>query len=174
MGGDQIVAALIGEEAEAEDGDAIREMESEAYGELIDEVDAMRGAGELLEDLSEEDATVVLASSAKEGEVERYLDLLDARDLVSAWTTSADVERTKPAPDLVRAALDKAEGDGPRLMIGDSVWDVRSASAAGVPTLAVLTGGFSDAELREAGAAEVVRSIEEIRRDRRALFALAR
>jgi HAD superfamily hydrolase (TIGR01509 family) len=163
MGGDQIVAALIGEEAAQAQGDEIRAREAEAYGELIGEVEPLEGARELLEDLRSQGFGAVLASSAKREEVDHYLDLLDARELVDAWTTSADVERTKPAPDLVHAALEKAPDDGPALMIGDSVWDVKAATAAGVPTLAVLTGGFSAEELREAGAAEVVTTIGAIR-----------
>lgn len=171
MGGDKIVAALAGEEAEREEGDAIRAAEGEAYGELIGEVEPMEGARELIEDLRGDGATVILASSAKQEEVEHYLDLLDARELVDGWTSSADVEQTKPAADLVNAALEKA-GEGPALMIGDSTWDVRAADAAGVRTLAVLTGGFSEAELREAGAAEVVESIAALRDERELLEAL--
>jgi HAD superfamily hydrolase (TIGR01549 family) len=163
MGGDQIVSALAGDEVEATEGDAIREAEGEAYAELIGEVEPMEGAHGLIEDLRAEGHRVVLASSAKAEEVDHYLNLLDARGLVDAWTTAADVERTKPEPDLVHAALEKAGGEGPAVMIGDSVWDVKAASAADVPTLAVLTGGFSAAELREAGAAEVVESIRELR-----------
>lgn len=173
MGGDKIVAALIGEEAERAEGDGIRAAEGEAYGEMIGEVEPMDGARELIVDLRGDGATVILASSAKQDEVERYLDLLDAHDLVEGWTTSADVEATKPAADLVHAALAKA-GEGPALMIGDSTWDVKAASAAGVPTLAVLTGGFSEAELREAGAGEVVESIGALRDDRGAIERLAR
>jgi HAD superfamily hydrolase (TIGR01509 family) len=162
MGGDQILDALIGSEAAAEQGDAIREAEGEAYGELIDEVEPMEGARELIEKLRRESATVILASSAKQEEVDHYLDLLDARELVDGWTTSADVESTKPAPDLVNAALEKAGNEAPSVMVGDSVWDVKAAKAAGVPTLAVLTGGFSEAELREAGASQVVESIADL------------
>ncbi len=163
MGGDQIVGALVGDEVEESAGDAIRAAEGEAYGELIAEVEPMDGARELIEDLRGDGCRIVLASSAKAEEVEHYIVLLDAHDLVDDWTTSADVDRTKPAPDLVQAALAKAGGEGPALMIGDSVWDVKAASAADVPTLAVLTGGFSEAELREAGAAEVVESIADLR-----------
>jgi HAD superfamily hydrolase (TIGR01509 family) len=173
MGGDQLVKALIGEEGERSDGEAIRETEGEAYGELIGEVQAMHGATELLRELREDGVKTILASSAKAEEVEHYLDLLDARDLVEGWTTAADVERTKPHPDLLHAALQKAGGDGPAVMVGDSTWDAKAAEAAGLPTLAVLTGGFSEAELREAGAAEVVRSIGELRKDRSALATLA-
>jgi HAD superfamily hydrolase (TIGR01509 family) len=174
MGGDQIVRALVGEQVEAELGDEIRAAEADAYAELIGEVEPMEGARELIEELREGGATVVLASSAKAAEVDHYLDLLDARELVDGWTTSADVERTKPAADLVQAALEKAGREGPALMIGDSVWDVKAAQAAGVPTLAVLTGGFSREELREAGAAEVVESIGELRVDRQAVESVAR
>ena len=173
MGGDQILDALIGEEAAAADGDEIRATEADAYKELIDEVEPMAGARELIEKLKDEGSTVILASSAKEDEVDHYLDLLDARDLVDDWTTSADVESTKPAPDLVNAALAKAGDEGPSVMVGDSIWDVKAATAADVPTLAVLTGGFSEAELREAGAAQVVESIAELQVDRRYLDDLA-
>jgi HAD superfamily hydrolase (TIGR01509 family) len=165
MGGDQMVEALIGKENEKRQGDEIRAAEGDAYGELIDEVEPMAGARELVEDLHSDGARVILASSAKEEEVDHYLDLLDVRDTVDGWTTSADVERTKPHPDLVHAALDKA-GGGPAVMIGDSTWDVHAADAAGIPTLAVLTGGFSEAELRDAGAVEVFESIAELN-DRR-------
>jgi len=174
MGGDQILDALIGEKAAAADGDAIREAEAEAYGELIDEVEVMEGARELIEKLHEEGSTVILASSAKQEEVDHYLDLLDARELVDGWTTSADVEATKPEPDLVHAALEKTGNDDPSVMVGDSVWDVEAARRAGLPTLAVLTGGFSEEELREAGAAQVVETIDALRIDRRSLDALAR
>jgi HAD superfamily hydrolase (TIGR01509 family) len=173
MGGDQIVTALIGEEAERKDGDAIREGEGEEYGKLIGEVQAMKGATELLEELREDGAKAILASSAKPEEVEHYIELLGARELVEGWTTAGDVERTKPHPDLVHAAIEKAGRDWPVVMVGDSTWDVKAAEAAGVPTLAVLTGGFSEAELREAGAAEVFESIGELRKDRQALANLA-
>jgi len=173
MGGDQIVAALVGEEGEEKDGDSIREAEGEAYAELIGEVQAMHGATELLRELTEDGFKAILASSAKAEEVDHYLDLLDARDLVEGWTTSADVERTKPEPDLVNAALEKVGCDGPAVMVGDSTWDVKAAEAAGIPTLAVLTGGFSEEELREAGAAHVCESIGKLRKDRAALARLA-
>jgi HAD superfamily hydrolase (TIGR01549 family) len=173
MGGDQILDALIGEEAAA-DGDSIRKAEAEAYGEMIGEVDAMEGGRELIEKLCAEGSTVILASSAKQEEVDHYLGLLDARDLVDDWTTSADVEATKPEPDLVNAALEKAGNDNPSVMVGDSVWDVKAARRAGLPTLAVLTGGFSEEELREAGAAQVVEAINELRIDGQALAQLAK
>jgi HAD superfamily hydrolase (TIGR01509 family) len=163
MGGDQVVEALCGQETERQQGDDIRAAEKEEYSQLIGEVQTMKGARELISELRRRGHKVVLASSAKEDEVDHYLDLLDARDLADDWTTSADVESTKPAPDLVSAALDKVEGaDGPAVMIGDTPWDVKAALAVEVKTLAVVTGGFSAAELREAGAAEVFESVAEL------------
>ena len=106
----------------------------------------------------------MLASSAKEQEVDHYLDLLDARELVDGWTTSADVERTKPEPDLVHAALEQL-GTDDAVMVGDTPWDVQAAEKAGVPTVAVLTGGFSESELTDAGAVAVFSSIVELRED---------
>jgi HAD superfamily hydrolase (TIGR01509 family) len=161
MGGDQLVPALIGKEAESRSGDQIRQAEGEFYSQLIGEVEPMDGARELIEHLSANSLPIVLASSAKREEVEHYLDLLDARELIDAWTSSADVERTKPAPDLVHAALEKVEGTE-AAMVGDSTWDIEAAKAAGVPTIAVLTGGFSEGELRKAGAVEVVESVEDV------------
>ena len=164
MGGDQLVAAVAGEDIEERLGDDIRGAESEAYQELIEEVRTMEGSRELIEDLRRRDNVVVLASSAKDWEVEHYLDLLDAREIVDSWTTSADVEQTKPEPDLIKAALRKAGTEGDAMLIGDTVWDVEAAKRAGVETLAVLTGGFSEQELRGAGARDVFTSVEELRK----------
>jgi HAD superfamily hydrolase (TIGR01549 family) len=164
MGGDQLVAAVAGDEVEERAGDEIRDSESDLYKELIGEVRTMEGSRELIEDLRQRDNVVVLASSAKDWEVEHYLDLLDAREIVDAWTTSADVEQTKPEPDLIKAALEKADADGDAMLIGDTVWDVKAAKRAGVETLTVLTGGFSEQELRDAGAKDVFTSVEELRK----------
>ena len=98
-------------QVEEEKGDDIRSAEKALYMALIEEVEPLHGARELIVDLKESGHAVVLASSAKADEVEHYLDLLDARELADGWTTSADVEATKPEPDLVVAALEKAGSD---------------------------------------------------------------
>jgi phosphoglycolate phosphatase-like HAD superfamily hydrolase len=163
MGGDQLVGALCGEEVEERLGDAIRDAETEEYGKLVGEVKTMEASRELIETLKGRGHTVVLASSAKQDEVDVYLDLLDARELADGWTTSADVEETKPAPDLVHAALGQVESDrGDAVMVGDTPWDVKSAAGADVGTLAVMTGGFSEQELRDAGAIDVFESVAEL------------
>ena len=164
MGGDHLVASLVSEDWDAEHGDDVRTAEKPLYMSLIAEVEPLEGARGLITDLRERGHAVVLASSAKPDEVDHYLDLLDARAIVDGWTTSGDVERTKPEPDLVAAAVEKA-GGGDAVMVGDSTWDCESAARAGVPTVGVLTGGFSEAELRDAGAARVYRSLAELRED---------
>jgi HAD superfamily hydrolase (TIGR01549 family) len=162
VGGDQLVSALCGKRAEREQGDTIREAETALYRELIGEVEPLEGARDLILALRRRGHAVVLASSAKAEEVDHYLDLLEAREIVDGWTTSADVEATKPKPDLVVAGMEKA-GGGEAVMIGDSTWDVEAARRAGVPTIAVLTGGYSQQELLHAGAAVVFDSLERLR-----------
>jgi HAD superfamily hydrolase (TIGR01509 family) len=166
MGGDQLVSYLCGERVERELGDDIRAAEGECYGELIDEVEPMEDAAKLIAELKRRKLVVVLASSAKAEEVERYVDMLGARELADGWTTSADVDATKPEPDLVGVALEKAglgdDAAGAALMVGDSVWDCEAAKRIGVATVGLLTGGFSESELREAGARAVFESVTEL------------
>ncbi len=163
MGGDQLVGALAGEALDAEHGEDIRAAEKDLYGELIGEIQPLPGARELIVELKRRGSAVVIASSAKEDELDRDLDLLGARELADAWTSSADVEATKPEPDLIHAALAKA-GAGGAVMVGDTTWDCEAAAKAGVETIAVLTGGFAEAELREAGAVAVFDSVDDLRR----------
>ena len=161
MGGEKLVPALVGDDEEERIGDAVRAAESVLYSELMSEVAPLPGARRLVETLKERGATVVLASSAKAFEVEHYLDLLDARDLADSWTSSADVENTKPEPDLVTVALERA-GGGPAVMVGDSPFDCEAARRVDVPTLGVATGGFASEELEAAGASVVYDSLEEV------------
>jgi HAD superfamily hydrolase (TIGR01549 family) len=158
MGGDQLVAAVAGEAVERRLGDAVRAAQGEEYAWLLDETAPFGGAAELLRTLKERGHRVVLATSAKPTEVRYYLGLLGAAGLPDAITTSADVEATKPRPDLVLAAMERAGGER-AVMVGDSVWDCEAARRAGIPTVAILTGGFSEQELRDAGAAAVFESV---------------
>jgi HAD superfamily hydrolase (TIGR01549 family) len=162
MGGDQLVEAVAGAKVEETQGEEVRAAEQELYGQLIGEVEALDGARELIAELKRRGHTIVLASSAKQEELDHYLELLDVRDLVDDWTTSADVEATKPEPDLVHVARSKA-GGGEAVMVGDTTWDCEAAERAGLPTIGVLTGGFSEAELREAGAVAVFGSAANLR-----------
>jgi len=162
MGGDQLVPALLGKDVDEKQGDEIRETRDPIYKELMQEVEPLQGAHELIEDLKERGLRVVLASSSPEDELDHYLELLHARDLADAWTTKEDVDATKPAPDLVRAALDKAGTDS-AAMIGDTRWDVEAAGKAGIETVCLMTGGWAEQELRDAGAVAVFESVDELR-----------
>jgi HAD superfamily hydrolase (TIGR01509 family) len=162
MGGDQLVPYLAGDGFEEQEGDTVRIEEHALYQQLIHEVQPFAGARGLIEDLKARGSKVVLASSGKAEDVARYLDLLDARELADGWTDSGSVQRTKPAPDLVEAALKLVDSDE-GVMIGDSTWDCEAAKAVGVDTIAVRTGGFGADELREAGAIAVFESIAELR-----------
>jgi HAD superfamily hydrolase (TIGR01549 family) len=161
MGGDQLVAAVAGKRVEDRQGDSIRAAETALYADLIGEVQPFADARRLLELLGDRGHRLVLASSGKPDEVDHYLDLLAARELVEAWTTSGDVEQTKPDPDLVVTAIEKV-GGGEAVMVGDSTFDCEAAARADVPTVAILTGGFSEQELRRAGATAVFESLSEL------------
>ncbi|HEY7258321.1 MAG TPA: HAD family hydrolase [Gaiellales bacterium] len=168
MGGDQLVAAVAGDDVEARLGDQIRESEAQRYGELIGEVTLLPGARDLLLGLRRRGHRVVLASSAKLEEVEHYVDLLDARELVDTWTSSADVDRTKPHPDLIATAAERLADSERLVVIGDTTWDAIAADKAGIPAIGLLSGGFGADELREAGcrgvyadAAELAASLAE-------------
>ncbi|RBY96277.1 HAD family hydrolase [Blastococcus sp. TF02-8] len=157
MGGDQLVSALGGDEVEERIGEAARERWVTEADPLMEEVAVLPGARELLLALKERGHRVVLASSGKPHHVDHSLDLLDARDLAEAWTTSEDVEATKPAPDLLQVALKKLGEpvDAPSFLVGDSVYDVEAGKNAGMPSIVVRSGGFGDDELRDAGALEI-------------------
>jgi HAD superfamily hydrolase (TIGR01509 family) len=154
MGGDQVPTAVGGEDLERRVGDQAREQQGKEVDALLEEMAPLPGARDLLLAIKEHGHQLVLASSAQKRHVDVFLDKLDARDIVDDWTTSADVETSKPAPDLLQVALKKlgAPPDAPSVMIGDSVWDIKAAKRAGMPAIAVRSGGFGDDELREAGA----------------------
>ncbi|MEY2512867.1 MAG: hypothetical protein QOJ89_225 [bacterium] len=162
MGGDQLVSYLAGDGFEREQGDSVRIEEHALYAQMIAETQPFEGARGLIEDLKARGCKVVISSSAKSQDLQYYLDLLDARTLVDGWTDSSSVDATKPAPDLIEAAVQVA-GGGKAVLIGDSTWDCKAAKAAKVKTICVRTGGFGVDELLEAGAAAVYDSLAELR-----------
>ena len=162
MGADKFVEAVSGVQVEREHGDGLRERWEALFDEMLDEILAFGGARELVVDLKARGLTVVLASSAIESHLERFLDVLDVRELTDSWTGKDDVERSKPDPDLVEGALRQA-GTRDAFMVGDTPWDVESALQAGIPTVGVRTGGYGEDELLRAGAVAVHDSVAELR-----------
>jgi HAD superfamily hydrolase (TIGR01549 family) len=162
MGGDTFVPEVGGAEVEEAHGDALRDAWVEEFDLMIEEIQPFEGARELLREVKDRGFRLVLASSGKTKHVDRFLDLIDAKDLADAYTTSEDAETSKPAPDIVKVALAKVEGAS-GVMVGDSVYDVQSAGKLDIPTIALRTGGFGTDELRSVGALKVYDSLVELR-----------
>lgn len=161
MGGDQLVPEVAGARFEDQHGDDVRAAWSEEFAPMLVEVRPLGGVRELLAELRERGFKVVLASSGKPEHVDAYLDLFEGRELADSWTTSEDVCRTKPEPDLLSVAVERVGGRS-AVLIGDSVWDFRAAQRAGQSGYAIRTGGFSAAELCAAGAREVFDSLPDL------------
>jgi HAD superfamily hydrolase (TIGR01549 family) len=162
MGGDRLIEHVAGAEVENERGDALRAGWKRQFEKMIDEIAPLPGAHELLTAIKQRDLLLVLASSGDPAHVERYLDLLDARALADGTTTAGDADTTKPAPDLIDTAVHSVGADE-AVVIGDSTWDCEAASRAGLPCVAVRTGGFGEDELRDAGAVSVFDSLTRLR-----------
>ena len=115
----------------------------------------LAGAADLLRSTGRLGLNVVLATSAKDEELELMLDALGAREAVDTVVSSGDVKQAKPDPEIVRKALCESGTDPARaVMVGDTVWDVLAAQRAGLPCVGLLSGGISEEELRGAGAQE--------------------
>jgi phosphoglycolate phosphatase-like HAD superfamily hydrolase len=99
---------------------------------------------------------VAVASSAKTSELEVYLEIARVRDLIDIATSSEDVGKSKPAPDVFQVALEKLSMAGAdAVAIGDTPYDAEAAGKAGIPTIGLLCGGFTEAELRRGGCVAV-------------------
>jgi HAD superfamily hydrolase (TIGR01549 family) len=162
MGGDMFVPKVAGDEVEKAHGDELRAAWAEEFDAFVREVQPFENAHDLLREVKDRGFRLVLASSGTAELVDHFLDLIDGKSLADAWTSSADAQRSKPAPDIVEAALAKVDGAS-AVMIGDSTWDVIAAGKLDVPTIAVRTGGFSVGELEQAGASCVFDSLTELR-----------
>lgn len=158
----KLLEELLGDRLE-ELGDRAKELHGEYYASLADRLRPFHRGTELLATLARRGARVVLATSAPEEELVELRRVLDTESTLHAVTSSADVETAKPEPDVIRVALEEAEvPPGRAVMVGDARWDGIAAARAGVPFVGVLTGGISEAELREAGAVAVYASVADL------------
>lgn len=158
MGGDQMVPALIGRDLPELD-----EAHSRHYHERIHEVPVLPGASELIAELHRRDVTIALATSGNWTDLRVLLDKIPASSLVDHVVTSEEVGASKPAPDLPQVALAVAGCDpASAVFLGDTRWDVESAGRAGVACVCVRSGGWSEAELRDAGAVDVHQDCAEL------------
>ena len=143
-------------------GDEWQKAVGHAHGQIfqqkfLQDVKPFPSARELLAHAHGRGQKVVLASSASAKELDYYLDLLDARDLVDTTTSSADVANTKPAPDIFSTAMKKLPGVKPSetVVVGDTPYDIEAARKSGISAVAVRSGGFSDEVLKAAGAISI-------------------
>lgn len=155
MGGDRLVAHVAGQAAEQAVGDDVRSLHDKHFLELLPQITALEGADDLLDAVRELGLTVLLASSGAEEITDRLLDLVGRRDLLHAHVSGSEVERSKPAPDLLDAAMARAGGQR-ALVVGDTVWDVEAAAARSLPCVTLLSGGVGEEALRRAGAVDVL------------------
>ena len=162
MGGDRLVAAVAGEDVEEEVGDRVRERWEREFDGVIDETRLLPGARELLGDLHGRGLRLALASSSNPRHAQHAFGLLDADDITEVATTAEDVEDSKPDPEVLEKVLSEL-GTSSAFLLGDAVWDVEAANRRGIPTLGLLTGGTSRAELESAGAVAVYESLVELR-----------
>ncbi|QUH02288.1 HAD family hydrolase [Saccharopolyspora erythraea] len=162
MGGDQFVQHVAGARAEREHGDDLRKAHGDEFDQLVDEVRPLEGARDLLEEIRRRGFRLALATSAERAHAEHFLDLLGGSTITDDWVTSAEVQRTKPAPDLIDAAMQAVDGRN-AVFVGDSAWDCYAARRLGIPTLGVRTGGWAEAELFDAGAVAVYDSLPQLR-----------
>jgi phosphoglycolate phosphatase-like HAD superfamily hydrolase len=161
MRGERLLTELLGADTAQEVAKPVEADHASRFRAVRGQVVELPGARRLLEAAHERGVPAVLTSSAHSDEIEHYLELLDARDLVAAWTSASDVRRSKPDPEPISLAL-RRSGCERGAVIGDSTWDCLAADAAGLPSIAVMTGGFAVTELEQAGAALVCEGPLEI------------
>ncbi len=155
MGSDQLLDALAPDRDRRRD-DILTAAHTEHYAGFLGLVQPLPGARELVREVARRGGQVVLATSAPADELRALREALDVDDCLSAVTSSADAETSKPAPDIVQIALERSGVDpADAVMVGDTRWDVLAAAHAGIPCVTVLSGGIGRDELREAGAVAV-------------------
>lgn len=156
MAGDQLVSHAIGEQPDPEEEQALKDGHDAIFSTFWPHLVPFDGARELLRRCHAAGAAVVLASSAKDTELEVLCSALNADEWISAATSSSDADRGKPAPDILQAALEAVGVDaGQALFVGDAVWDIHACAKISMPAIGLSCGGTSAAELREAGADQV-------------------
>ncbi|MGW3354521.1 HAD family hydrolase [Streptomyces bungoensis] len=156
LGSDDLIAHLLGEDRDRDQDAALSDAHKALYGQYFDRLPALPGAAELLRRLHGDGWTVVLATSASGAELGALRRAIGADDAIAATASAGDVERGKPAPEPVEHALQLAGVPASRaVFVGDTVWDMRAGSKAGVRCLGVLCGGIPRADLEEAGAQAV-------------------
>jgi HAD superfamily hydrolase (TIGR01549 family) len=165
MGSDKLLDHLLPGDRDRAADEEMRAAHTALYGSYWGRLRAFDGASELLRGCAQRGLRVVLASSASEREMHALREALGAEDVLTAVASSDDVQESKPAPDIVQAALQHAGvAADAAVFVGDTVWDVQACQHAGLACIALLTGGISREELRQAGAVEIYQGPAELLR----------
>jgi HAD superfamily hydrolase (TIGR01509 family) len=160
-GSDQLIPTLLSQADYERVGKKIAELRKEIYQkQLLSQVRPFPQVRELCERVKADGKKILLASSAQKGTVEAYTQLLEIEDLIDSATSTTDVEKSKPEPDIFQAALDKLDGitASETIVVGDTPYDAQAANKINLHTIGVLCGGFSEAELRDAGCIAIYES----------------
>jgi HAD superfamily hydrolase (TIGR01509 family) len=165
MGSDHLLDHLLGPDRDRDDDAELTAAHAVLYAAYWERLRPLPGAADVLRACARRGLAVVLASSAQEHELDVLRQVIDADDVISAATSSADAGSSKPAPDILEAALDQSDVDRERaVFVGDAVWDVEAAAKLGIPCIGLACGGTSAAELRQAGAVATYRDPAELLR----------
>ncbi|WP_323960431.1 HAD-IA family hydrolase [Arthrobacter sp. JZ12] len=163
MGGSTLIEHLIGEDRDTDQDETLKDTHGALFSAQWPALRAFDGAADLLRHSAQQGLAVVLATSASEEELRVLRQVIDADDAITGATNATDTGISKPAPDILEAAMKVADlTPQDTLFIGDAVWDVIAANKLGIPTICVTTGGTSEAELREAGAVEVYKDVRTL------------
>lgn len=163
MSSDQLLEHCLGEQRDTDQDDEIVDAHLVLYRQWWGRLAPLPGAAKLLRACAERKLDVVLASSAKDEELKALMTVLDADDAITEATSSSDADEGKPAPDILKSALDKSGLAPDRVVfVGDAVWDGEAAKRAKVTFIGLTCGGTPEPDLREAGAVEVWRDPEDL------------
>ncbi len=167
-GGDQLMPVFVSREMVEEHGEDMEKFRANLFKEkYFPKANGFPGVRELFQRIRSEGGKIVLASSCKAEELDRHVDLAGVPDLIDAATTSDDAERSKPFPDIFEAAMERLDGidTADALVVGDSPYDAEAARKAGLKTVGLLAGGFSEEELRNAGAIAIYKDPADLLRN---------
>ena len=153
MGSDKLLDHLLGADRDRSADETMSTAHDVLYGAWWERLRPLPGAAELVRAVAGRGLAVALASSARADELAQLRRVIGADDVIDTATSSSDAKESKPAPDILQAALDRSDVDPRRaVFVGDAVWDVRAAGELGIPCIGLTCGGTGAAELREAGA----------------------
>ena len=159
-GSDQYLPEFLTPEEIKRFGKELDEYRSELFRkEYLPQVRPFPKVHELFKRIHDDNKRIVLANSDKKRDTKYYIDLLKIGDLINGYVSGDDADRSKPAPDIFAASLEKLGDISPAdaVTLGDTKFDVEAAKKAGVKTIAFLCGGTSESVLRHAGAIAIYR-----------------